>query len=119
MDSIYQYEDLTFLTSDRNGTIALSTQLANENIDIAAQLGYSAKKKGIPFGGGGTDAAQFAKSGIEATSLIGISTAFVRDRLFYHTSKDTVQNLDLKAIEATINICLNFILQKEAENERR
>ena len=116
IDCIYKYEDLTFLTSDRNGTIPLSTQLANENIHIATQLGYNVKKKGIPFGGGGTDAAQFAKSGIEATSLIGISTAFIRDGLFYHNSNDTVQNLDLKAIEATIDICLNFILRKEAQS---
>jgi hypothetical protein len=113
IDSIFKYKDLSLLTSDRNGTIKLSNQLANEIIDISNQLGYSVQKKKLPFGGGGTDAAHFAKEGIESTSLIGISTNMIRDGLYYHSANDIVENLDPAAVEATINIAVNFVLYKD------
>jgi len=112
IDSIHRYQDLSLLTSDRNGTIDLSNQLTNEIVDISNQLGYSIQTKKFPFGGGGTDAAHFAKEGIETASLIGISTNMIRDGLYYHTANDIVENLDKYAVEATINIALNFVLHK-------
>jgi aminopeptidase YwaD len=113
MDSIYRREDLTFLTSDRNGTIRLSARLAEENAALSSRLGVAVKKRKFPFGGGGTDAARFAAAGIEAASLVGISTDFIRDRLVYHTEKDIVQNLEPEAIEAALNIAVNFILTRD------
>jgi len=113
IDSIFKYKDLSLLTSDRNGTIKLSNQLVNEIIDISNQLGYNVQKKKLPFGGGGTDAAHFAKVGIESTSLIGISTNMIRDGLYYHSANDIVENLDPVAVEATINIAVNFVLYKD------
>lgn len=114
LDSICRYEDLTFLQSDLNGAVRLSARLADEGVAVASRLGYAVKKRKFPFGGGGTDAAPFAQAGVETTSIIGISTDFIRDGLVYHTANDTAKNLDPNAVEAAINIALNFILDNDA-----
>jgi aminopeptidase YwaD len=113
IDSVYRTEHLAVLTSDRNGTIPLSGRTAAKAAAAAGRLGIPVRMKKFPFGGGGTDAAQFAAAGIEATSLIGISTGFIRDGLVYHTADDTVQNLEPKAIGAAIDIAVHFILDPE------
>lgn len=113
LDSIYNYDDLTLFTSDRNGTINLSENLTNEIIEISNQSGYSIKKKKFPFGGGGTDAGRFAEAGIEAASIVGLATNMIRDGLYYHTANDVVENLDPKAIEAVLNIVMNFVITKD------
>ncbi|MGD8781338.1 MAG: M28 family peptidase [Ignavibacteria bacterium] len=114
LDSIFKYEDLALLISDRNGTIQLSEQLGDEILNIANQLGYKVTKKKFPLGGGGTDAAHFSKTDIKSISLIGISTDLIRDNMFYHTANDIVDNLDANAIEAAINIVLNDIYYKDS-----
>jgi aminopeptidase YwaD len=112
LDSIHKYDDLSLLTSDQNGTVNLSPKIADEILDISSQFNCRIQKKKLPFGGGGTDAAHFAKQGIESISLIGISTKFIRNGLNYHTEKDIVKNIDIAAVEAAMNIALNFILYK-------
>jgi aminopeptidase YwaD len=121
MDSIYRYEDLTLLKTDQNGTVRLSGPLAKEAKTISERLGYSLKLKKIPFCGGGTDAAQFAKAGVESMSLIGISTQLIRDHLYYHTLNDIVDNIQPQAVEAALNLAVQFILYKDSEsvNERK
>ena len=55
--------ELQFLTTDINSTIRLSMEMARQCKDIAAELGYATHLFAIPPGGGGTDAAEFAKIG--------------------------------------------------------
>jgi len=109
IDTLSRLEDLAFLKTDTNGIRKLSAPLADQCVKIAAGLGYRIKAVRFPFGGGGTDAGQFAKIGIEAASLIGISTRLIRKDIDYHTSRDTVDNIDPAAIEAGLNIAANFI----------
>ncbi len=109
IDTLSRLEDLAFLKTDTNGIRKLSAPLADQCVKIAAGLGYRIKAVRFPFGGGGTDAGQFAKIGIEAASLIGISTRLIRKDIDYHTSRDTVDNIDPAAVEAGLNIAANFI----------
>jgi Zn-dependent M28 family amino/carboxypeptidase len=115
MDSIYKYRELAILRSDRNGTIRLSDSLASGLKSLSDRLGYSFRTKKFIFGGGGTDAAQFAKIGVETASLIGISTNLIRSDLSYHTSEDVVKNVEPKAVEAVLNLAVQFILSKDKE----
>jgi aminopeptidase YwaD len=111
LDTLSRLQDLAFLKTDTNGIRKLSGPLTEECVKIAAGLGYSVKAIRFPFGGGGTDAGQFAKIGIEAASLIGISTHMIRKDIDYHTSRDTVGNIEPAAVEAGLNIAANLILK--------
>ncbi len=113
IDSPYEFQEIQFLTTDINGSLRLSKQLATECTQVAAELGYTTRTVPMTFGGGGTDAAEYARIGVEATTLIAMSTNMIRDGLIYHTLEDKVENLDPKTIEAAFKIAHRFILRKE------
>jgi hypothetical protein len=69
----------------------------------------------IPPGAGGTDAAEFAKVGVEATTLIGLPAKIQSERFVYHTLNDTVEHIEPAAVEATLKIALDYILKKEQD----
>jgi aminopeptidase YwaD len=114
MECIYRTKELSFVVVDGNGLIRLSRSLADECRRIARSLGYESRLVSVPCGGGGTDAAEFAKIGVEATTLLAMSSRLVRDGLVYHTPADTVDNLEPAAVGAALDIALAFIVQKDA-----
>jgi aminopeptidase YwaD len=113
MDTLSRFKDLAFLKTDMNGTVRLSASLTDECLKIAAGLGHPVRAIRFPFGGGGTDAGQFAKIGIESVSLIGISTRLIRKDIDYHSSRDTVDHIEPAALEAGLDIAAHFILAKD------
>jgi aminopeptidase YwaD len=102
IDSIYHTRELQFVTRDLNGTVPLSEDLARRAARRCAAAGGPQRFYRMAFGGGGTDAAELAKVGVQATTLIGLSTALVRDGLVYHTLNDTVDAIE----PAAVRICL-------------
>ena len=60
-----------------------------------------------------TDAAAFAKAGIDATALIGLPTSLFAKEYIYHTMKDTVENIEPEAVEAVFNIAINYIIRSD------
>ena len=62
----------------------------------------------IPLGGGGTDAGEFARAGIPATSLIAMDTTFKSGTNPYHTRDDNTNNIDPKAVLACLQIAHSF-----------
>jgi aminopeptidase YwaD len=115
MDSIFTIKDLSLLTRDRNGTCRLSKEMARECHEIAAELGYFPNIIPIPPGGGGTDAAAFAKIGVEATSVIGLSVHGIGNDTVYHTPQDTVDHIEPEAVEAVLDIAINYVMRKDEE----
>jgi hypothetical protein len=109
IDSVYTLRDLAVLLNDRHGFLPLSPQMAKDCTDIAAALGYSVKAIRAPFGSG-TDAAAFAKAGIEATTLIGMPTSLFAGEFIYHTARDTVDTIAPEAVAAVFDIAVNYIL---------
>ena len=71
--------------------------------DGAKVAGYDLEYKGVSLGA--TDAAAVSKSktGMKAAAFAAMDPAPAR---FYHTRLDTHENLDLKTIEAGVDICL-------------
>ena len=65
----------------------------------------------MPFGGGSTDAAEFAKAGIPALSIIGLDTTFTSGNVPYHTNFDTVDKIEPEAVLACMQIVEQFILE--------
>ena len=115
IDSVYRLRDLAVLRRDRNGTCPLSLRITRECCQIAQELGYPLQEIALPFGGGGTDAAAFAKQGIEATTFIGIPTALITRDLVYHTSEDTVEHIQPEAVQAVLDIAIHYVLRKDQQ----
>ena len=113
IESLYSCNDLSFLTADINGFIKLSSEMAHDGMMIAESLGYKTKEAPITFGGGGTDAAEYAKQNIEATTILGMENTAIRDGLVYHTLNDTVDSINPSVVKAVLEIVYRFILYKE------
>jgi aminopeptidase YwaD len=58
----------------------------------------------MTFGGGATDAAEFAAIGISATTMIAMPTSIIRKGLVYHTMQDTVDAIEPEAVAACLSI---------------
>lgn len=113
IDSIYNLDQLQFFTADINSTVRLSRKMATECKEIAGELGYKARLFALTPGGGATDAAEFAKIGVEATTLVGMPTDVIRGGMVYHTLNDTVEHIEPGAVEASLKIALAYVLKKE------
>ena len=109
MDSIYRLQDLRFLESEINGSIPLDKDIREKCSNISDSLGYEISSLKMPFGGGSTDAAEFAKAGIPALSIIGLDTTFTSGEVPYHTSFDTVDRIEPEAVLACMQIAEQFI----------
>ena len=113
MDTIYNADQLQFMVSDLNGYVKLSQETAQECQQIACQAGYPARLTRMLFGGGSTDAAELAKIGVKATTMIAMPTEIIRDGLVYHTLQDTIERVEPAAVQACLRVIHDFILQKE------
>ena len=98
LESIYNADELSFLTKDVNQSVRLSEAMVDECMAVASQLGHHTGRGAITVGGGGTEAAEFARIGVASTSLLGMENRFIRDGLYYHTMEDTVDNIDPAAV---------------------
>lgn len=114
LESLFDYNSLTLLTSDLNGLVPLSQSMVNECTLVAEGNGYKIAQRPFPMFAGGTDAAEMAKAGIEATCLAGMSMKSYGDEPAYHTSRDTIDAVDRRAVEAAIEIGLAYIKRKDA-----
>ncbi|MEM6316392.1 MAG: M28 family peptidase [Bacteroidota bacterium] len=113
LECMYDVRQLGFLTSDLNSFVPLSEEMVDDCLAVSQHLGYSVKKVPFPFLAGGTDAAEFAKVGIEATTLAGMSWVDKQGKPAYHTPRDTIEAVDDKAVAASIHIAIEYVLKKE------
>ncbi len=112
-DSLYSLKDLQVLESDVNGLVALDKGMAADLIACAAEEGYEMRSYSMLFGGGATDAAEGARAGIRASSIIAMPTDIVREGLVYHTPRDTADRIEPAAIEACMKITLRYLAKLE------
>lgn len=115
LECMYDHEQMSFLTSDLNGFVALSEHMAEECAQVGEGLGYPIELHKFPFLAGGTDAAEFAKRGIEATTLAAMNWTTRGDEPAYHTTRDTIDAVDREAVERSIAIGIHYVLKKEME----
>lgn len=113
LECMYELKELGFLTSDLNSFVPLSKEMAKECSTIANELGYKTKIVPLPVLAGGTDAAEFAKAGIEATTLAAMNWVTKGENPVYHTLKDTIENVDVEAVKQSIAIGINYIANKD------
>ncbi len=116
MDTIYKLKALNFFDADLNSTVPLSKEMAQQCVNIAADLGYSAFISRMSPGGGSTDAAAFGEVGIEATNLCAMSF-MVKDydqNWVYHTHNDFSKYIEPEAVEASLKVVREYILRKDS-----
>jgi len=116
VDSVYYYKDLAVLTRDRNWSMKMSSNLVAAFVKIARQLKIPLRPVAIPFGGGGTDAAAFMAEGIMATGLIAQPIGAVRNDHLYHTSKDVVEEIEERAVEAILRLLVHYVEAVDGAN---
>jgi predicted glycosyltransferase len=106
---------MTLLTSDLNSFVPLSSNMAEQCSRIASELGYQVPPVKFPFMAGGTDAAEFAKAGIEATTLAAMNWEDKGDAPAYHTTRDTIDAVDPIAVQRSIDLAIHYVRQKDGE----
>jgi aminopeptidase YwaD len=117
IDSVYALRHLAALKTDMHGMLPLSARMAEDCRGIAAQMGYSMTVKAIPFGGGGTDAIPFARAGVEAVSIVAMPTDMFGEGHFYHTDRDTPENIEPEAMQAVFEIAVQYIERLDGSND--
>lgn len=114
-DTLYKADKLIFFNNDMNLTTDLSDSMANDLTNIAMELGYGARVARMPWGGGSTDAAAFARGGIEATCMLAfdLNVGRLPKDLVYHTLKDITDAIEPAMVEQALNVTLDYILKKD------
>ena len=115
LECMYDHNEMRFLTSDLNNFVPLSKKMAEECTELSRQLGFSIGTSPFPFLGGGTDAAEFAKIGVEATTLAAMNWTKRDQSSAYHTTRDTIEAVDKVAVARSIALGIQYVLQKDRE----
>lgn len=113
MDCLYDEKELFFLTSDLNDFVKLDENLANELVEIAQKLDIKSKTQRQAFLTGGTDAAELAKKGVHATTMIGMPWTNDSRSNVYHTPNDTLEHVSPKVVMDAIEIYERWIIEKD------
>ena len=119
IDSIYNLQELQFLVSDLNSHVHLDRALVQRCIETAHGLGYPAAPAVMRFGGGATDAAELARAGVRATTMIAMSSKVVRDGLVYHTMQDTVDQIEPGAVLACLAVAEQLARRLDQEKSEK
>ncbi|RJX26942.1 MAG: M28 family peptidase [Acholeplasma sp.] len=109
MDCLYDEKELFFLTSDLNNFVKLDHKLAEELYQTGNSLGFKTKTQPLAFLTGGTDAAELAKIGVSATTIIGMPWTNDQRSNVYHTPNDTLDHVNLEVVKQTIEIIDTWI----------
>lgn len=106
LDTLRDFDFMAIYNKDMTGTVKNDPDACNLVKAGAKLAGYDVPYKTVSLGA--TDAAAISKSkcGIKAASFAAMDPAPAR---YYHTRLDTHENLDLKTIEACLDICLNTL----------
>ncbi len=103
VDTVRDFDFMAIYNKDMTGTVTNDPDACKLVKAGGAVAGYDLPYKTVSLGA--TDAAAVTKSktGIKATAFAAMDPAPAR---YYHTRLDTHENLDLKTIEAGVDICL-------------
>lgn len=104
MDTMRDFDYMAIYNKDMTLTVKNDPDVCNLVKAGAKIAGYDLPFEGIFLGA--SDAAAVSKYGMKACTLAAMDPAPAR---YYHTRLDTADNLDLKTIEAGVDICLETL----------
>ena len=106
LDTLRDFDFMAIYNKDMTGIVKNDTDACKLVKEGAKLAGYDVPYKTVSLGATDAAAISRSKSGIKATSFAAMDPAPAR---YYHTRLDTHENLDLKTIEASLDICLNTL----------
>ena len=106
IDTVHDFDFLAIYNKDMTGTVTNSAEACKLVKEGAKIAGYDVPYATVSLGA--TDAAAVSKSGtgIKAAAFAAMDPAPAR---YYHTRLDNHENLDLKTLEAGMDICLETL----------
>ena len=108
LECLYDDRELFLLTSDVNGTVPLSPELAGQCQRLLAARGREVPAKPIAFLTGGTDAGELARGGAQATTLIGMPWGNTQRSSVYHTPRDVLSAVSPQAVAAAMALAVDL-----------
>jgi hypothetical protein len=114
-DCLYDEKELFFLTSDLNNFVKFDETFVDQLLEVSELAGRFVFKQPLAFLTGGTDAAEFAKEGIKATTLIGMPWTNDNRNQSYHTPNDTLEHVNFDVVLYTLDIFISYIKYKDEE----
>lgn len=115
LECLYDAEEFFLLTSDVNGTVQLSPELAGQCQRLLAGRGREVPVKPIAFLTGGTDAGELARGGAQATTLIGMPWGNTNRSNVYHTPADVLSAVSPQAVAAALALALDLAEELDAQ----
>lgn len=113
VDSPFFLKEFTLLKSDINGFLPLDKQMCDEIVEIGKKNDIKVQQKDLLFLLGGTDAAEAARHGIKATTLIGLPWTVGDYDPVYHTNLDIPENVEPEAVSGVLTLALHYIESKD------
>ena len=95
-DTIHDPKQLMVNMKDLNSTVKSDAWLGEAFLSAAKKAGVPCKKGVVPLLGGATDSAAFTQGGFRSIGITGLSHK-LED--YYHTRRDTWDNLDTEGLE--------------------
>ena len=95
-DTIHDPQKLMVNLKDLNGTVSSDPELAELFLRAAEEAGVPCFRGLVPLMGGGTDSAAFTQGGFRSIGITGLSHK-LED--YYHTRRDSYDNLDETGLE--------------------
>lgn len=95
-DTIHDPKQLMVNLKDLNGTVTSDSVLGEQFLRAAREAGVPCKKGKVPLMGGATDSAAFTQGGFRSIGVTGLSHK-LED--YYHTRRDSYDNLDEYGLE--------------------
>ena len=105
-DTIHDPKHLAVNTRDLNSTVKSDPELCGLFLRASEEAGVPCKKSVVPLFGGSTDSAAFTQGGFRSVGVTGLSHV-LED--YYHTRRDTSDNLNEEGLENCIRATTKLI----------
>ncbi len=105
-DTIHDPKHLAVNTKDLNSTVKSDPELCDLFLRAAEKAGVPCKRDIVPLLGGSTDSAAFTQGGFRSVGITGLSHV-LED--YYHTRRDSYDNLNEEGLENCIRATVMLI----------
>lgn len=110
LDTIHDPRYLMVNARDLNGTVSADPKLCDAFMQAAANAGVPCKRGWVPPFGGSTDSAAFTQGGFRSVGVTGLNH---RLEDYYHTRRDTYDNLNTEGLDNCWRALVYFVAAAE------